>query len=145
MAKVLATRGAQWPLTAEFVINLTDTVVNTSGAEEAIGTVGSHVFDAIKLPVNAIVVGGAVTTEVAATGPTALNISVGDSTNATRYLGATDRVAAGRTALVPTGYVGNGEDLRVTVAPTVAVATAGKISVHVQYIIRNRVTETQTH
>ncbi len=145
MAKVLATRGAQWPLTAEFVINLTDTVVNTTGAEEAVGTVGSHVFDAINLPANAIVVGGAVTTEVAATGPTALNISVGDSVSATRYLGATDRAAAGRTALVPTGYVGTGENLRVTIAPTVGAATAGKVSVHVQYIIRNRVTETQTH
>ena len=145
MAKVLATRGSQWPLTAEFVINLTDTVVNTAGAEEAVGTVGPHVFDAIKLPSNAIVIGGAVTTEVAATGPTALNISVGDSVNATRYLGATNHAAAGRTALVPTGYVGNGEDLRVTITPTVAAATAGKVSVHVQYIIRNRVTEVQTH
>ena len=145
MPKVLATRGSQWPLTAEFVINLTDTVVNTTGAEEAVGTVGPHVFDAIKLPSNAIVIGGAVTTEVAATGPTALNISVGDSVNATRYLGATDRAAAGRTALVPTGYVGNGEDLRVTIAPTVAAATAGRVSVHVQYIVRNRVTEVQTH
>ena len=145
MPKVLATRGSQWPLTAEFVINLTDTVVNTAGSEEAVGTVGPHVFDAIKLPSNAIVIGGAVTTEVAATGPTALNISVGDSASATRYLGATDRVAAGRTALVPTGYVGNGEDLRVTIAPTVAAATAGRVSVHVQYIVRNRVTEVQTH
>ena len=145
MPKVLATRGSQWPLTAEFVINLTDTVVNTAGSEEAVGTVGPHVFDAIKLPSNAIVIGGAVTTEVAATGPTALNISVGDSVNATRYLGATDRAAAGRTALVPTGYVGNGEDLRVTIAPTVAAATAGRVSVHVQYIVRNRVTEVQTH
>lgn len=145
MPKVLATRGSQWPLTAEFVINLTDTVVNTAGAEEAVGTVGPHVFDAIKLPSNAIVIGGAVTTEVAATGPTALNISVGDSVNATRYLGATDRAAAGRTALVPTGYVGNGEDLRVTIAPTVAAATAGRVSVHVQYIVRNRVNEVQTH
>ena len=145
MAKVLATRGSQWPLVAEFVFNLTDSVVNTSGAEESLATVGSHVFDGIKLPTNAIVIGGAVTTEVAATGPTALNISVGDSGNATRYLGATDRVTAGRTALVPTGYVGNGEDLRVTIAPTVAAATAGRVSVHVQYIVRNRVNEVQTH
>ena len=53
--------------------------------------------------------------------------------------------AAGRTALVPTGYVGNGEQIRVTVAPTVAAATAGKVTVRVQYIVRNRVNETQTH
>ncbi len=145
MPKVLATRGSQWPLTAEFVVNLTDSVINTSGAEESLSTVASHVFDAIKLPTNAIVVGGEVTTEVAATGPTAVNVSVGDSGNAARYLAATDKVTAGRTALVPTGYVGNGEDIRVTIAPTVAVATAGKISIRVQYVIRNRMTEAQTH
>ena len=133
MAKVLATRGSQWPLVAEFVFNLTDSVINTSGAEESLATVGSHVFDGIKLPTNAIVIGGAVVTEVAASGPTAVNVSVGDSGNATR------------TALVPTGFVGGGEDLRITVAPTVAPATAGKVSVHVMYIIRNRMTESQTH
>lgn len=115
------------------------------GVEESLAAVGSHVFDGIKLPTNAIVIGGAVVTEVAATGPTAVNVSVGDNGNATRYLGATDRVAAGRTSLVPTGFIGGGEDLRITVAPTVAPATAGKISVHVMYIIRNRMTESQTH
>lgn len=145
MPKVLATRGSQWPLVAEFVVNLTDSVINTSGAEESLATVGSHVFDAIKLPTNAIVLGGAVVTEVAGSGATAVNVSVGDSLNATRYLSATDRVAAGRTALVPTGFVGGGEDIRVTIAPTVGAATAGKISVHVQYVIRNRMTESQTH
>ena len=57
----------------------------------------------------------------------------------------TDRVAAGRTALVPTGYVGLGEQIRLTVTPTVGAATAGKVTVRVEYIVRNRVNETQTH
>jgi hypothetical protein len=56
-----------------------------------------------------------------------------------------DRVAAGRTALVPTNYVGIGEQLRVPVAPTVADATAGKVTVRVMYVVRNRVCEVQTH
>lgn len=146
MAKLHATRGVQTPLTAEFVVNVvTDTMVNTSGVEDGFATVATHVFDAINLPIGAVVVGGEVVTETAVTGSTAYNITVGDATSANRYLGATDRVAAGRTALVPTGYVSNGEQVRVTVAPTVAAATAGKFVVRVSYVVRNRVCEVQTH
>lgn len=145
MAKLIASRGAQYPLVAEFTFNFDDTMVDTSGALKDFKTVGSTVVDAINLPVGAIVIGGEVVTETAVGGSTAYNISVGDSGSATRYLGATDRVAAGRTALVPTGYVGAGNPLRITVAPTVAAATAGKVTVRVQYIVRDRVNETQTH
>ena len=146
MAQKLATRGGQYPITAEFTFDVAnDTMKNTSGVDDTFKVVGSHVFDAILLPTNAIVVGGEVVTETAVSGSTAYNVSVGDSGSATRYLGATDKVAAGRTALVPTGFVGGGEQVRVTVAPTVADATAGKITVRVSYIIRNRVNEVQTH
>lgn len=145
MSKLIATRGQQYPLVAEFTFKFDDTMVDTAGATKDFKTVGSTVVDAINLPVGAIVTGGEVVTETAVGGSTAYNVSVGDSGSATRYLSATDRVAAGRTALVPTGYVGNGEQIRVTVAPTVAAATAGKVTVRVQYIVRNRVNETQTH
>lgn len=146
MATKLATRGGQYPITAEFTFDVAnDTMVNTSGTSDNFKVVGSHVFDGILLPTNAIVVAGEVVTETAVSGATAYNVSVGDSASATRYLGATDRVTAGRTALVPTGYVGLGEQIRVTVAPTVADATAGKVTVRVSYIIRNRVNEVQTH
>lgn len=145
MAKLLATRGAQYPLVAEFTFNYDDTMLDTSGTLKDFKTVGSTVVDAINLPTNAIVIGGEVVTETAISGSTAYNVSVGDSGSATRYLSATDRVTAGRTALVPTGYVGAGEQIRVTVAPTVAAATAGKVTVRVQFVVRNRVNETQTH
>jgi len=146
MAKLKATRGLQSPLVAEFVFDvLNDEMVNASGTLDNFKTVGSHVFDAVYLPPGAVVIGGEVTTETAVTGSTAYNVSVGDATLATRYLGATDRVAAGRTPLVPTNLVSAGEQIRVTVAPTVATATAGKISVRVMYVVRNRVTEVQTH
>ena len=146
MAKLNAARGGQYPITAEFTLDVAnDTMKNVSGADDNFKTVGSHVFDAILLPTNAIVVGGEVVTETAVSGSTAYNVSVGDSVSATRYLGVTDRVAAGRSALTLTGFVGGGEQVRVTVAPTVAEATAGKITVRVSYIIRNRVNETQTH
>lgn len=145
MSKLIATRGQQYPLVAEFTFNFDDTMVDTAGVTKDFKTVGSTVVDVINLPTGAIVTGGEVVTEKAVTGSTAYNVSVGDSGSATRYLGATDRVSAGRTALVPTGYVGNGEQIRVTVAPTVAAATAGKVTVRVQYIVRDRVNETQTH
>ena len=145
MAKLIASRGAQYPLVAEFTFNFDDTMVDINGVLKDFKTVGSTVVDAINLPPGAIVIGGEVVTEKAVGGSTAYNVSVGDSGNATRYLSATDCVAAGRTPLVPTGYVGNGEQIRVTVAPTGAAATAGKVTVRVQYIVRNRVNETQTH
>ncbi len=146
MAQKLATRGGQYPITSEFTFDVAnDTMKNTSGVDDNFKVVGSHVFDTILLPNNATVVGGEVVTETAVSGSTAYNVSVGDSGSATRYLGVTDKVAAGRTALVPTGFVGGGEQIRVTVAPTVADATAGKITVRVSYVIRNRMNETQTH
>lgn len=145
MSKLIATRGAQYPLVAEFTFNFDDTMVDVNGVLKDFKTVGSTVVDVINLPTGAIVIGGEVVTETAVSGSTAYNIKVGDSNDDDRYLSETDRVAAGRTALVPTGYVGNGEQIRVTVAPTVAAATAGKVTVRVQYIVRNRVNETQTH
>lgn len=145
MSKLIATRGQQYPLVAEFTFNFDDTMVDVDGVLKDFKTVGSTVVDAINLPTGAIVIGGEVVTETAVSGSTAYNVKVGDSNDDDRYLSTTDRVAAGRTALVPTGYVGNGEQIRVTVAPTVADATAGKVTVRVQYIVRNRVNETQTH
>lgn len=142
MSVLKATRNAQYPLYAEFTFNFDDTMTDKDGATKDFKTVGtSIVADVINLPPYAVVVGGDVVTETAVAGSTAYNISVGDSGSATRYLGATDRVAAGRTALVPTGYVGAGENLRLTVAPTVAAATAGKVTVRVGYTIRNRANE----
>lgn len=146
MAKLNATRGGQYPITSEFTFDVAnDTMKNASGVDDNFKVVGSHVFDALLLPQGAILTGGEVVTETAVSGSTAYNVTVGDATSANRYLAATDKVAAGRTALVPTGFVSTGEQVRVTVAPTVADATAGKVTVRITYVIRNRVNEVQTH
>lgn len=142
MAKLNPSRAAQTVLSAEFTFEFADTMKDVNGVTKDFKTVGTHVFDAINLPPRATVVGGEVVTETAVTGSTAYNVSVGDSGSATRYLGVTNKLSAGRTALVPTGYVGDGENLRVTVSPTVADATAGKVTVRVQYIMRDRWSET---
>lgn len=146
MAKLNAARGGQYPITAEFTFDVAnDTMKNVSGVDDDFKVVGSHVFDALLLPQGAILTGGEVVTETAVTGATAYNVKVGDKDDDDRYLTATDRVAAGRTALVPTGYVSDGAQVRVTVAPTIADATAGKVTVRITYVIRNRVNEVQTH
>lgn len=141
MTEKLKVRGSQQIMVAEFTFTIGDTMVNASGADDAFASVAAHVFDIIPQEAGMIVLGGDVVTETAFAGCTAYNVKVGDATSDTRYLGTTDRVAAGRTALVPTGYVSIGEAIRLTVTPTVAAATAGKLTVRVQYIKRNRVTE----
>lgn len=159
MANLQAARGAQYPLMAEFTFDVStaanDSMATTVGnviggatpvynaAVTPIGGVATNIFDVIKLPPNAVVVGGDVTVETAVVGPTASTITVGDAGNATRYLGSTSLLAAGRTALVPTQFVGIGDNIRITVANTVAAATAGKVTVRVLYTIRGRVQEVQ--
>mgnify|MGYP000849607624 CR=1 FL=1 len=141
MAEKIKVRGSQPIQVAEFTFTIGDTMTNVSGAADAFASVAAHVFDIIPQEAGMIVVGGDVVTETAFTGCTAYNVKVGDATSDTRYLGSTDRVAAGHTALVPTGFVSTGEAIRLTVTPTVAAATAGKLTVRVHYIKRNRMTE----
>ena len=132
--------GRQWPLVAEAILMLgLDSAINTAGAEVAFATAG--VFDLIPLPPDAVLVGGDVTVDVASNATTQ-TIAIGDSVNPTRYLAATDVKTVARTPLVLTGYRGNGEDLRVTLAGTGA-ATAGQVSIRAQYVIRDRANENQ--
>lgn len=159
MANLKQARGAQWPLMAEFTFDVSTaandsmptTVGNTIGgaspaynaAVVAIGSVGTNIFEVIALPPGANVIGGELVVETAVVGPTASTITVGDSGSATRYLGSTDMKTAARTALTLTGYRGTGENIRITVANTVAVATAGKVTLRVLYTVQNRLNEQQ--
>ena len=146
MSVLKASRNAQWPLVAEFVFNFDDTMVNTASNTVDFGKtnlgVAAGIFDIIALPCNAEVIGGGVftTTEFDTAGFT---IKIGDSDVDDRYLGAVDAKAAGFiTPLVPTGYVGLGENLRLTFAND-DVCTTGKMTVQVKYIIRSRANEVQ--
>lgn len=138
MSTLIATRQAQWPLVSEFTFNFDDTMLNTSGVSDGFTTVAAHVFDVINLPQGAVVIGGDIVTETAITGSTAFNVKVGDATSDVRYLGTTDKTTAARTALVPTGFVGTGEAIRLTVTPTVAAVTAGKVTLRVLFTIRGK-------
>lgn len=150
MAKLIAARSAQYPLVAEFTFNFDDTMVPVSGGTAIANTtevdfgktnIAATVFKVIPLPIGATVIGGSVVTHTAFD-TAAYAVTVGDSGSATRYLGSTDKKGTGVTALVPTGYVGEGEDLRIGVTNT-DVCTAGKMTVRVEYTIAGRVSEIQ--
>jgi len=141
MAKLIASRTAQYVMEAEFTFNFDDTMVNTVGTTLDFGAANTAAtsVDIINLPAGAVVVGGSVTTETAFDAAT-FNITVGDSGSANRYLGTTDRKGTGISALVPTGYRGDGENLRLTFTAA-DVCTTGKMTVRVEYIQTGRANE----
>jgi hypothetical protein len=143
MTAKIKSRTAQYPLTAEFSFTIGDTMTNVAGGADNFATVAAHVFEVIPLPPGAVVLSGHVVTDTAIVGSTAYNVKLGDSGSDVRYLGTTDKTAAALTNLVPTGYVGSGENLRLTVTPTVADATAGKVTVRITYVIAGRTSEIQ--
>lgn len=162
MANLKTTRGAQWPLLVEFTFDIS-TAANDSmptvignviggaapaynATPQAIGGfyagVG-QIYDIVNLPPGAVLVGGDVTVETAVVGPTASGITIGDANSAARYLASTSLLSAARTALTLTGYRGVGENLRMTITNTVAVATAGKVTVRALYMVQYRQNEAQ--
>lgn len=144
MALIQATRGAQPVMSAEFDFSFNDTMKDVNGVTKTFGSVytDAGVFDAINLPLGAVVVGGELIVETAGVGPTAYTAAIGHSGNATAFLAATDLKTAARTALTGLGLQANdGKNVRVTIASTVANASAGKFRVRVNYTIDGRVTE----
>jgi len=144
MPKLNANRALQYPLVAEFTFNLTDTMVNTSGVETAFKATAG-IFDVIKLPVNANVIGGELVVETVSDETGTATVKIGDSANDARYLTATNLKAAARTALTLTGYRGSGEDIRITLANQNGNAAAGKATIRVMYTIQGRANEVQTN
>jgi hypothetical protein len=164
MAKKLASRTAQYPLFAECVLNYNDWVTDSVTGQKA--TLGSTValadsetvsglingknttvtFDAIPLPVGAVIISGEVLVETAWVGPTA-TVSVGIAGATTKYTTTSDMAATTRVAFVITTNVelasNGGENLRLTMAIGNTDATAGKVRIRVMYTIDGRMNETQ--
>lgn len=161
--KKLASRSAQWPLVAEFTFNHNDWVVDSAdGAKKTFGSTpalsvdpnesgltgaaaATITFDAIPMPVGAVIIGGELIVETAAAGSTAYTISLGIAGTLTALLNAVSALATGRTALTLTSplLASAGQNLRATVAYTVANATAGKFRLRVMYTIDGRANEAQ--
>lgn len=144
MAVLKATRGAQYPLTARFKFNIADSMVNTSAVSAVFGASTGTVYDVINLPNNAIVTGGSLHVTTVSNDASTATLAIGDSASATRYLAATNLKAIARTALVPTGYLGLGENIRITIANATGGATTGDFEVEVSFVIDGRVNEAYT-
>lgn len=163
MAKLNAARTAQYPLAKEFafgfdnfVVDSVDLTKKTLGATPATSTdpteagllgpaANTITFDAISLPPGAVITGGDVIVETAYVGPTAATVSLGIAGSLTALAAAVDLKTAGRTALTLTApLVSNaGQNLRATIAYTVANATAGKARLRVVYTVDGRSQEVQ--
>lgn len=143
MATLTKTPSAQWALTAVFQFDIanSDAMVNTSAVSTAFKAAAGTTYDIVPLPYTSQVIGGDMTVLVVSNDTGTSTCSVGDSASATRYLGATNLKALARTALVPTGYQGLGEAVRITIANQNGDATTGKVRFHVTFLIDGRATE----
>jgi hypothetical protein len=157
MAKILPTRGSQNVQEAEFVCNWNDTMAEVGGVLKDMGAItAGDVFKAVQLPPNVEIIGGEVQVEVQGVGPTAYTVEVGTSSDGTAanfsntLLGATSLLTAigTRTALTLTSasvnpglQSANPNDLFIRLIRSVAVATAGKFVLRVQFIQRGKIDE----
>lgn len=156
-------RTAQYPLVKEFTFNFNDFVVDAvdlhqedprlycsrcvlNRAWSDKGSVANTIsVDALPLPPGAVIVGGEVIVETAYAGSTAATVSLGIAGSLTTLANAVDMKTAGRTALALTSQLlaNSGQNLRATIAYTVANATAGKVRVRVEYTVDGRSQEVQ--
>lgn len=146
MAILKSQRGAQYPLYKEFILNFNDTAIDSVAlVSKSFGSnvADNIVFDGISLPIGSVVTGGELIVETAFVGPTVATLAAGTAAAAASYLAATTLLTVGRTPLLLTSPLGsnNGADVRLTLATTVANATAGRARVRIQYTIDNRANE----
>jgi len=107
-------------------INLADVVTNVA-------------LEVMDMPPNSVILSGQLITTEAWNSTTSDVLDVGDATTATRYL--TDgniRALGARVALVPTGFTGTGEPLKVVWTSGGGTPTTGKVRLEVQYYIIGR-------
>jgi len=145
MALKKITRAAQWPLVAEFTASFSDTAKDAvTGAVKGFGTTAAEnlVLDAIALPQGAVVCGGEVIVETQGAGPTVYTVKLGVAGDDACFLAASDLLAAANTRypllLTKQLAANDGKGLRLTMASTVAAATAGKFRIRVMYTIDGR-------
>lgn len=103
------------------------------------------IYEALDLPVNAVITGGDLIVGTAWNTATSATLSIGDVTLATRYATTVDLKTAGRTALTLSGFIHTAVEkvLRGTTAFSGAAATAGAARLTVQYYVKGRAAFTQ--
>lgn len=123
--------GRQYPLFATQTVNFNQ--IEDTGVA----------VNAIRLPVGAQIVGGALHVDQAFAGGSANTLNIGDAASGTRYLSGANLRTLGRAPLTLTGYVSDGGDLLITPTHTGGAPTAGRIRIEVEYIIAGRANENQ--
>lgn len=98
---------------------------------------------AINLPYGAIITSGYVIVDEVFNVATSAVLDVGDLLSANRYANDVNLKTLGKTDLVPTGYVSDGEAIWVLPVLVGAAATTGKARIIVTYVIKNRASENQ--
>lgn len=141
MATLKSTRQAQFSQIASFTFTMADAMLDVNGALVGFKN-AAGVFEPIPLPPNSTIIGGEIVVETASDDTGTSTIAVGDSAVPARYLAATNMKVAGRTPLVPTGYRGLGENLRITLANANGNAANGTVTIRADYVIHNRMHET---
>jgi len=144
MALLTSSRTAQYPLVAEFTFRFDDTMVPKGGGaavDFGASNTAATTFVVIPLPPGATVIGGAVIRTQAFDAAT-FTVTVGDADDDNRYLAATDVKAVGITPLVPTGYVGTGQNIEIIV-DAADVCTTGICTGRVEYVVAGRDNEVQ--
>jgi len=144
MSLLTASRTAQSPLVAEFSFGRDDTIVNTSGAIVDFGLTNTAATTAviIPLPPGATVLSGFLNVTEAFDAAT-YAVTIGDTTDPDRYLTTADRKGVAKTPLVPTGYVGVGENIVIVFTAADACVATGLAKVVVEYIVEGRANEVQ--
>lgn len=95
-------------------------------------------YDALDLPVGAVVTGGDLVVTTAWNSTTA-SLQIGDVTLASRYSGAVDLKAAARTALTVTGFTHTAVEKVLKGANIITgTATAGAARLSVTYYVKGR-------
>ena len=163
MPRLNASRTAQYPLVQEFAFNHNMWVVDSvDGTEKTLGSTvalstdptetaltgpvaNTIVFDCMPMPGGAVIMGGELIVETAVTGSTAYTVSLGIAGSTTTLLNAVSALSAARTALTITSPLlpNAGQNIRATIAYTVANATAGRIRLRVLYTLDGRANEVQ--
>jgi hypothetical protein len=98
------------------------------------------VYAALKMPVNAIVVGGDLVVTTAWNTATTATVDIGDVTTGNRYANDVDLKTAARTALTLTGFTITSTQPVINFTPTYVgtAATAGAARLTVNYIVKGR-------
>ena len=143
MPRIIASRTAQSPLIAYFPFRFDDTMLDVSGNLIDFGAtnLGPTTVMAVPLPPGAMVIGGSISSTETFSDTVALPVTIGDSLVPDRYFAA-DKKTEGFSLLVPTGFVGNGENIEFTFTFD-DFATTGAAVIVVEYIVADRATEVQ--